>query len=179
MISRLDVQKGFDLLVSTIDDIMKTGVGLVILGSGNEWLTNALLETQRRFPGRMAFKQGFDAKLAHRMIAGADIFLMPSLYEPCGLTQMYALKYGTVPVVRGTGGLEDTVTSYDPSTGEGNGFKFDAYEKDDFLHSVQEALATFSNRGAWPLLRGNGMNMDFSWDRSAGEYISIYNSVQR
>lgn len=179
MISRLDVQKGFDLLISTIDDIMKTAAGLVILGSGNEWLTNTLLEIQRRFLGRMAFKQGFDAKLAHRMIAGADIFLMPSLYEPCGLTQMYALKYGTVPVVRGTGGLEDTVTSYDPSTGEGNGFKFDAYEKDDFLRSVQEALATFGNRGAWTLLRKNGMNMDFSWDRSAGEYISIYNSVQR
>ena len=92
---------------------------------------------------------------------------------------MYALKYGTVPVVRGTRGLEDTVTAYDPSTGEGNGFKFDAYEKDDFLRSVQEALATFSNRGAWSLLKGNGMNMDFSWDRSAREYISIYNSVQR
>ncbi len=179
MISRLDVQKGFDLLLSSMDSIMETGAGMVILGSGNEWISHDLAEAQKRFPGRMALKTGFDPNLAHRMMAGADIFLMPSLYEPCGLTQMYALKYGTVPVVRGTGGLEDTVSSFDPATGEGNGFKFYAYEKDALMHSLHQALRCFESPSKWKKLVQNGMKADFSWDRSAREYADIYTRLQR
>ncbi|MDZ7699963.1 MAG: glycosyltransferase [Deltaproteobacteria bacterium] len=127
----------------------------------------------------MTFKTGFDASLAHRMMAGADIFLMPSLYEPCGLTQMYALKYGTVPVVRGTGGLEDTVSSFDPSTGRGNGFKFYVYEKNVFLESFHQALNIFKDPSTWKKLMQNGMKTDFSWDRSAKEYVDIYKTIRK
>ena len=179
IISRLDVQKGFDLLLSTIAPIMETGDGLVILGSGNEWISHELAEVQKRHPGRMALRTGFDLNLAHRIMAGADIFLMPSLYEPCGLTQMYALKYGTVPVAKGTGGLEDTISSFDPSTREGNGFKFYPYDASAFLESVREAVALFKKPVLWQPLVHNGMKMDFSWDRSAGEYANIYRSVKR
>jgi starch synthase len=178
IISRLDEQKGFDLLLSAIDGIMETGAGLVILGSGKAWISHALSEAQNRFPGRMALRTGFDVNLAHRMIAGSDIFLMPSLYEPCGLTQMYAFKYGTVPVARGTGGLEDTVLSFDPPTREGNGFKFYSYDALDFLQSVQEAVRLYRKRPVWEQLMQNGMKMDFSWDRSAKAYTDIYRSIK-
>ncbi len=179
MISRLDVQKGFDLLLSAMDDIIGMGVGVVVLGSGNEWIANQLVAAQHRFPGRIAFKQGFDTHLAHRMMAGADIFLMPSLYEPCGLTQMYAFKYGTVPVVRGTGGLEDTVSSFDPKTRNGNGFKFYDYEKSTFLTAIKTGLDFFDESALWKEIVQNGMEMDFSWDRSAVKYIDLYKSVRR
>ena len=179
MISRLDVQKGFDLLLSVMEGIMETGAGLVILGSGNEWMANELSKVQTRHPGRMALRFGFDGNLAHHIMAGSDIFLMPSLYEPCGLTQMYALKYGTVPVARGTGGLEDTISSFDPSTRKGNGFKFYSYDANAFLGSVREAVSLFKKPALWQQLVHNGMKMDFSWDRSAREYLNIYRSIQR
>ena len=179
IISRLEPQKGFDLLLSKMDGIMGTGAGLVVLGSGAYWISNGLSEAQNRYPGRMTLRTGFDPGLAHRMIAGADIFMMPSLYEPCGLTQMYAFKYGTVPVVRGTGGLEDTVSSFDASTRKGNGFKFYPYDGSDFLKSVQEAVRLFRKRPVWEHLMQNGMKMDFSWDRSARAYIDIYQSIKR
>ena len=179
MISRLDVQKGFDLLLSTIAPIMETGAGLVILGAGNEWIAHELAEVQKRHPGRMALRTGFDVNLAHRIMAGSDIFLMPSLYEPCGLTQMYALKYGTVPVARGTGGLEDTISSFDPATLDGNGFKFYPYDSKAFLSTIRQAADLYHHRETWKRLMHNGMKMDFSWDRSAKDYVDIYRSVQR
>ena len=179
MISRLDVQKGFDLLLSAMNGIMETGAGLIILGSGNALISHELTEAQNRFSGRMAFRSGFDGNLAHRMMAGADIFLMPSLYEPCGLTQMYALKYGTVPVARGTGGLEDTISSFDPATLDGNGFKFYPYDSNAFLSTIRQAADLYHNRGHWKRLMHNGMKMDFSWDRSAKDYVDIYRSVQK
>ena len=179
MISRMDGQKGFDLLVSAMEGIMETGAGLVVLGSGNEWVEKALEADRGRFSGRIALRYGFDGNLAHRIIAGADILLMPSRYEPCGLTQLYALKYGTIPVVRGTGGLEDTISPFDKATGKGNGFKFHPYDSKAFLSAIQQAVGLYGNRGAWKRLMHNGMKMDFSWERSAREYISIYNSIQR
>ncbi len=179
MISRLDVQKGFDLLLSAMDGIMETGAGLVVLGSGSHWISEGLSEAQRRFPGQMTLRTGFDPALAHRIMAGADIFLMPSLYEPCGLTQMYAFKYGTVPVVRGTGGLEDTVLSFSSSTLEGNGFKFYPYDANALLRSVQEAVGLYQNRAMWKRLVKNGMAADFSWDRSARAYTDVYRSIGR
>jgi len=179
MISRLDTQKGLDLLVEILSDILALDVGLVVLGSGDETIQQAIQNVADAHRGRIGLKIGFDDPLAHRIMAGVDIFLIPSRYEPCGLTQMYALKYGTVPVVRATGGLEDTIIPFDPQTGEGNGFKFAAYESKALLGAIANALGLFQNAKAWKQLMGNGMGADFSWDRSAQAYMDIYRSLMK
>ena len=176
MISRLDTQKGLDLLVEIIDDILALEVGLVVLGAGDEKIQNAIQEAADRHPGRVGLKIGFDEPLAHRIMAGADMFLIPSRYEPCGLTQMYALRYGTVPVVRGTGGLDDTIAPFDPKTRKGNGFKFKAYEAKAFLETVEQAIRFFNDSEAWKTVVANGMEADFSWDGSAIRYLELYRS---
>ncbi|MGM0381966.1 MAG: glycogen synthase GlgA [Thermodesulfobacteriota bacterium] len=179
MISRLDAQKGLDLLVKILDDILALDVGLVILGSGDERIQGAIQEAAQRRPGRIGLTIGFDEPLAHRIMAGADIFLIPSRYEPCGLTQMYALKYGTVPIVRATGGLDDTVAPFNRKTREGNGFKFSAYEPKAFLEAIRKAVDIFQDPKAWKRLMANGMKADFSWDQSARRYMELYRSVIR
>jgi starch synthase len=179
MISRLSHQKGCDLLISILDELARMKVGLVILGEGEEQYENVLRDSAGRNPGTVAVKIGFDEALAHRIMAGADIFLVPSLYEPCGLTQMYALKYGTVPVVRATGGLEDTIEDFDPRTKTGNGFKFGAYESKAFLSAVQRAVDLWTDRETWEILMRKGMAEDFSWDRSAERYLDLYQSLLR
>jgi len=179
MISRLDAQKGLDLLVKVLDDILALDVGLVVLGSGDERIQGAIQEAAQRRPGRVGLTIGFDEPLAHRIMAGADAFLIPSRYEPCGLTQMYALKYGTVPVVRATGGLDDTIVPFDHKTGEGNGFKFSAYEPKAFLEAIRKAVDIFQDPKAWKRLMANGMKADFSWDQSARRYMELYRSVIR
>jgi starch synthase len=177
MISRLDAQKGLDLLVKIIDDLLALDIGLVVLGSGDESIREALRQSARSHAGRVGLAIGFDERLAHRIMAGADVFLLPSRYEPCGLTQMYALKYGTVPVVRATGGLEDMITAFDPEKGEGNGFKFGPYEPGAFFAAVQQAVETFQNPESWGRIVARGMKEDFSWDRSALQYLELYQSV--
>ena len=177
MISRLDTQKGLDLLIEVLDDILSLNAGLVILGAGDESIQEALKTTATHNPGRVALTLGFDEPLAHRIMAGADMLLIPSRYEPCGLTQMYALKYGTIPVVRATGGLDDTITPFNPQTGKGNGFKFTSYTPKAFLRSLQKAIALFHNPGAWRKLRTNAMKEDFSWDRSARSYLELYKTT--
>jgi starch synthase len=177
MVSRLDVQKGLDLLVQILDDILSLDVGLVILGSGDEQIQQAIQQAAQRYPGRISLRIGFDEPLAHRIMAGADIFLIPSRYEPCGLTQMYALKYGTVPVVRATGGLDDTIVQFVSRTGRGNGFKFHPYEAAAFLRAIQEAVALFTDLKAWRKLMANGMKADFSWEQSARKYLELYKSL--
>jgi starch synthase len=152
-------------------------IGIAILGSGDESIQQAIAGAAQRHPGRVGLKIGFDEPLAHRIMAGADVFLIPSQYEPCGLTQMYALKYGTVPLVRATGGLDDTIVPFDPLTGEGNGFKFEPYEADAFLETVQSAVALFKDSKTWKRLMANGMSEDFSWDRSARMYLDLYQSI--
>lgn len=179
MITRLDIQKGLDLLVEILDDILDLNVGLVILGSGDEHIQKAIGQAGERHPGRVGIRIGFDEALAHRIIAGSDLFLIPSRYEPCGLTQMYAMKYGTVPVVRATGGLEDTVTSFDAHTARGNGFKFGAYHPKAFYAAIRDAADLFEDARLWRQLRDNGMEEDFSWNRSARAYLEIYRSVMR
>jgi starch synthase len=166
-------------LVEILDDMLALDTGLVVLGSGDESIQGALAEAAQRHPGRLGLKVGFDEPLAHRIMAGADILLIPSHYEPCGLTQMYALRYGTVPLVLATGGLDDTIVSFNPRTGEGNGFKFAPYEARAFLESVEQAVELFSNSKAWKQLMANGMVADFSWDRSAQEYLALYQSVTK
>jgi starch synthase len=177
MISRLDPQKGLDLLVKILDDILALNVGIVVLGSGDERIQGAIQEAAQSHPGRIGLTIGFDEPLAHRIMAAADAFLIPSRYEPCGLTQMYALKYGTVPIVRATGGLDDTIVPFDHKTGEGNGFKFSAYEPTAFLEAIRKAVELFRDPKAWQRLMANGMKEDFSWDRSARRYMELYRSL--
>ncbi len=177
MVSRLDKQKGLDLLVAILDDIISMNVGLVILGSGEAEIQKSLQQAAVQHKKRIGLKLGFDEALAHRIIAGADIFLVPSRYEPCGLTQMYALKYGTVPVVRATGGLEDTIVKFDPRRGTGNGFKFKDYEPASFLEALREAVECFQDSKKWKKIVTNAMKADFSWDRSARTYLDLYKSL--
>jgi starch synthase len=177
VVSRLDAQKGFDLLVKTVNEIMELDVGLVVLGLGDAKISEAMEAAARRYPDRVRLKLAFDEPLAHRIMAGADLFLIPSRYEPCGLTQMYALKYGTVPLVRATGGLEDTVSQFDRRTGTGNGLKFGPFEPKAFLEAIQEGVNLFEEERLWRQLMTNGMMMDFSWHRSARRYLKLYQSV--
>lgn len=178
MITRLVDQKGLDILVPVLDALVELGMGLVVLGQGDERHQRALGEAAARHPGRIGLRFGFDEGLAHRIVAGSDLFLVPSRYEPCGLTQMYALRYGTVPVVRATGGLEDSVRSYDPLGRGGTGFKFRAYHPDALLSVLREAAMLWWNRTRWQDLQRRGMAEDNSWSRSARAYLGLYASVQ-
>ncbi|MBW1784022.1 MAG: glycogen synthase GlgA [Deltaproteobacteria bacterium] len=177
MVSRLDAQKGLDLLMDILDEILALDVGLIVLGSGDERIQQAIEEVKKQAPGCVGLFIGFNEPLAHRIMGGADIFLIPSRYEPCGLTQMYALKYGAVPVVRATGGLEDTIVAFSPEKGEGNGFKFGPYESGAFLGAVRQAVEIFQDAALWTRVMANGMKADFSWGRSAGKYMELYRSL--
>lgn len=177
MISRLATQKGFDLLERILSDLMSLPVNMVILGTGDAPIEANLKEMQDRFPGRLKLLSQFDEAMAHFIEAGADVFLMPSRYEPCGLNQMYSLRYGTIPVVHATGGLEDSVVDVVKAPVSGTGFKFYEYEPEAFFEAVRTALEMFEREDTWRGLIQKAMAQDFSWDRSAREYIAIYESV--
>jgi starch synthase len=179
MISRIDVQKGFDLVVSILDYLLSRDLYFVLLGSGNKDTEGSLRTIIERHPGKAGIRFEFDNGSAHLTEAGADIFLMPSKYEPCGLNQMYSLRYGTVPIVRSTGGLADTVYEYDPSTGGGTGFLFTEYKPEPLRAAVDRALAFWQNKKAWRRLMLNGMRQDFGWHSSAIKYVEIYNRVRK
>jgi starch synthase len=174
MISRIDIQKGFDLVVSVLDYLLSKKLFFVLLGSGNKETEAYLRTIIERHRGRAGMRFEFDDASAHLVEAGADIFLMPSKYEPCGLNQMYSLRYGTVPVVRLTGGLADTVQEYNPLTGKGTGFCFTDYTPEDFRAAIDRALALWPDRKAWIGLMRNGMQKDFSWTESAKRYVEVY-----
>ena len=177
MISRIDVQKGFDLVVSILNYLLSKDVYFALLGSGNRE-TEAYLRTSiERYKGKAGVRFEFDNGSAHLTEAGADIFLMPSKYEPCGLNQMYSMRYGTVPLVRLTGGLADTVREYDPSTGQGTGFCFTGYDPEQFKASIDRALALWPDREQWRRLMRNGMQQDFSWRESAKKYAGVYKRI--
>ncbi|MGH7816500.1 MAG: glycogen synthase, partial [Candidatus Binatia bacterium] len=159
------------------DRLMERELQFVLLGSGDSRYAEFFRSAAVRYPGRAAVRIGFDERLAHRIEAGADLFLMPSLYEPCGLNQMYSLKYGTVPIVRAVGGLKDTVQDYDPATESGTGFVFEPYTAEAMLDAIDRGLATYRDKQSWAALRGRGMSMDFSWDRSAEAYSSLYQQL--
>jgi len=179
MITRLTSQKGMDLVVAAAEGMMELGVRCVILGEGEDRYRADCESLGRRFPGRFAVRYGFDNGLAHRIQAGCDVLLMPSRYEPCGLNQIYAMRYGTVPVVRATGGLRDTVTEYDAGTGAGTGFLFGPHDPGAFLDAVRRAAALCGAGGAgWERVRANGMAQRFSWDRSAREYVRLYQGLR-
>jgi starch synthase len=174
MVSRLVDQKGFDLLQKVADDLPGLGASIVLLGTGDRRYEDLWRGLARRFPDVVAAHIGFDEGLAHLIEGGADIFLMPSQFEPCGLNQMYSLRYGTVPLVRATGGLYDTVRNYDPATGEGTGFTFDDYTPEALLGTLRWALDVFPQRDAWRRLQQAGMRQDHSWDSSARAYVQVY-----
>jgi len=177
IVGRLVDQKGLDLLLPILPELVLAGARLVVLGSGLPRYHEALLEAQGRFPGRVGVRIGFDNALAHLIEAGSDLFLMPSRYEPCGLNQMYSLRYGTVPVVRATGGLADTVSPFSRATGRGTGFLFEPYDSGALLGALREALALYRDPPVWRQVMRNGMAEDFSWDRSARKYLELYRRI--
>jgi starch synthase len=150
---------------------------LVILGSGEPEFETRLQAAQRAHPERVRINTGFDNDLAHRIQAGCDLFLMPSRFEPCGLTQMYALKYGTAPVVRSTGGLADTVEEFDPATGSGNGFTFNGYTAQELIAALRRALRIFHDPPAWRRLMANCFAADFSWSSAAVRYMELFEQL--
>lgn len=175
MVTRLSDQKGLDLVDNVITQIMDTGIQLVVLGKGEGRYVDLFSWASGAYPDRMAARFEMNGALAHRIYAGADMFLMPSLFEPCGLSQMISMRYGTIPVVRETGGLRDTVLAYNEFTGEGNGFSFFHYNAHDMLFTLRHAVDTYHNqRDVWQTLMRRGMTTDFSWDHSAGEYQALY-----
>jgi starch synthase len=174
IVSRFVDQKGFDLIAEVAEAMLEEDLALVALGTGLPRYEELFLKLAAREPGRVAVRIGYDNVLAHKIEAGADIFLMPSRYEPCGLNQIFSLRYGTVPVVRATGGLDDTIEPFDPETGRGTGFKFSAYDGRAMLDSLRQALAAFRDPEAWRRLQLNGMAQDFSWKASAAEYAALY-----
>ena len=177
VISRLVDQKGFDLVEKALDDLLALGIDMVVLGTGLPKYEALFQEAARRYPGRVAALLKFDNSLAHLIEAGSDMFLMPSLYEPCGLNQMYSLRYGTVPVVRATGGLADTVIDDDRSPGAGVGFNFRPYEPGALVDAVRRALDAFRDRERWRGIVTRGMKSDFSWTASAARYMDLYRSA--
>jgi starch synthase len=178
IISRMVSQKGFDIFSDAIDFLMKLDIQLVVLGSGEDRFENLFRGLQNNFPNKVSTYIGYSNDLSHLIEAGADMFLMPSFYEPCGLNQIYSLKYGTVPIVRKTGGLADTVLDWDEiktnGKNNGNGFSFNNYSGQELLGSIQRALNYFSRKEIWTRIQKNGMKMDFSWEKSAKEYIELY-----
>ena len=174
IVSRFAAQKGFDLIAQIANDLSRLPLILTVLGSGDKEYEELFRRLQRQFPEKFAVKVAYDNAIAHKIEAGADMFLMPSRYEPCGLNQIYSLKYGTIPIVRATGGLDDTIEPWNPTTEKGTGFKFTAYSGAALLASIHEALQAFQGKGQWKKLMINGMSKDFSWSASAKEYAGLY-----
>ena len=180
VVSRLASQKGIDLVAAVLPEILATTrASFVCLGSGDAVLATGLRALADANPQRVAFVEGYDESLAHAIFAGADIALVPSRYEPCGLTQMYALRYGTIPVVRATGGLADTIQHFDPATGIGNGSVFRDADVGGLLWGIRSALTWFDDPPAWSRVIANAMATDFSWRKQAGPYEALYRSLAR
>jgi starch synthase len=178
MISRLAEQKGLDLIAGITDELAGLPLNMAVLGSGESRYEDLFRDLSARFPDKFWFRTGYDNAMAHKIEAGADMFLMPSRYEPCGLNQLYSLKYGTVPIVRATGGLDDTIENWDPEIGRGTGFKFSEYSGEELLATLRLALSVFNDKAAWKKIMMNGMVKDFSWSASAREYAKLYEGTR-
>ena len=177
VVSRLVSQKGLDLIEGAAEELLRRPLQLAVLGSGDREIEDFLRSVANYYPHQVAVHIAFDEALAHAIEAGADMFLMPSRYEPCGLNQIYSMKYGTIPIVRATGGLKDTVQAFDPATGQGTGFVFDRYDGKALMEAVDRALAAFRLKEQWARLMGNAMAADYSWTRSAKEYAALYRDL--
>ncbi|MCX6012956.1 MAG: glycogen/starch synthase [Chloroflexi bacterium] len=185
MISRLTEQKGFGLVEQAFNDLISRDIQFVMIGTGDRYHEDYWTKAAKRYRGKAGIKIDFNEELkidfneelSHKIIAGADIFLMPSLYEPSGLTQLYSMHYGTIPVARSTGGLKDSVKEFNPDTGEGNGFLFGPYKEENLLTAVDKSLQLYFQKEAWTRLIKNAMSCDFSWENSAKAYIEVYNKL--
>jgi starch synthase len=178
-ISRLAEQKGFDLIGQIAEKFLMLDVQFVLLGSGEKKYQDLFESIQKRHPQKVGVYFGFNNELAHLIEAGSDMFLMPSRYEPCGLNQIYSLRYGTIPIVRATGGLDDTIEDYDPATGNGTGFKFHQYDAEELLKAIGRAITVFANKPAWRKIMKQAMQKDFSWEASAKKYVTLYKNVSK
>ena len=179
IVSRMTVQKGFDLLFDSLPEIIATReLCCVALGSGEARYESFFASLQQRFPDRVVFHRGYSEELAHLIEAASDMFLMPSLYEPCGLNQMYSLKYGTVPIVRRTGGLADSVQIGIPRRARGTGVVFNDFDAPAVRWALHTALDLFRDRDGWLQMMRNGMAQDFSWDKQSREYVKLYEAVR-
>jgi len=174
MVSRMVDQKGLDLIAACAGDLLALDATFVIVGTGDPRYQEMWRSLSQYRPDRVQVFVGFDERRAHLVEGGSDMFMMPSRFEPCGLNQMYSLRYGTVPVVRAVGGLVDTVRPYNPRNGQGNGFLFSDYRPEALMHALRNARDAFGNKKIWTRLQKNGMKADFSWDRSAAEYVKLY-----
>jgi starch synthase len=177
LVTRLTEQKGVDLVLEALPALLAEGCQIVLLGSGDATLEAGVAAAAREHPEQIAARIGYDGDLARRIYAGADLFLMPSRYEPCGLGQLIALRYGTAPVVRRTGGLADTVTEFDPARRTGTGFTFDGFAVPALLDAVRRAASAYRQPPLWRALVRNAMSEDFSWEASAREYVTLYNKA--
>ncbi|HEU4712323.1 MAG TPA: glycogen synthase [Pyrinomonadaceae bacterium] len=178
IISRLVKQKGYDLIQQIAKPIVQTGAFFIALGAGAKEYEDFLQQWHDAYPREVGIYKGYAGEpLAHQIEAGADLFLMPSHYEPCGLNQMYSMRYGTVPVVRATGGLDDTVEQFNPSTGTGSGFKFGPYDAGALLEKIREALYFYGRPDDWQKIQRNGMLVDNSWEAAAKKYVQLYEEV--
>jgi starch synthase len=174
-ITRLTAQKGIDLMMQVAGDILSAGAYIISLGSGEKRYEDFWQSLRDHAPHQVGIYRGYNESLSHRIEAGADIFMMPSKFEPCGLNQMYSLRYGTVPIVHAVGGLDDTVQTFDAVNGTGNGFKFGAYRADRFRERIFEALFAYADRQTWHRIQLNGMAEDNSWEHAARNYVELYN----
>ena len=179
MVTRMTGQKGVDLLRDALDAVMRLELQLVMLASGDAALEKFFKDAESRYPERLRAIIEFNNTTAHRIQAGSDAFLMPSRFEPCGLTQMYALRYGSAPVVRATGGLRDTVAEFDPARGTGNGFAFEKFEAAEMVAALSRMVATFRDRAAWRRLMANCFASDFSWERAARQYLEWFTLLRK
>ncbi|MEW6130228.1 MAG: glycogen synthase GlgA [Acidobacteriota bacterium] len=173
-VSRLSDQKGFDLIIDAIWRVLDRGANFVLLGSGAKYFEDAFQRLRDTRPHQVGVYFGLSNELAHKIEAGADMFLMPSRFEPCGLNQMYSLKYGTAPIVRAVGGLDDTIENFNRATRQGNGFKFYDYDADKLVEKIYEALMVYMDKELWRQLMLNGMYADYSWNVSARQYVALY-----
>lgn len=178
IVSRFADQKGFDLIAEIAHALMQEDILLAVLGTGDRKYEELFRALAADFPGRVGLKVAYDNRIAHLIEAGSDMFLMPSRYEPCGLNQIYSLRYGTVPIVRATGGLDDTIETFDLEHGTGTGFKFTEYTGAALLYTIRQALHHFSNEGIWKRIQLNGMARDYSWNTSAAEYAKLYEAAK-
>jgi starch synthase len=177
IVSRFAPQKGFDLIAEIAEQLAALDLYIVALGTGDPVYEELFRDMTARYPDKFLVAVAYDNTLAHQIEAGSDMFLMPSHYEPCGLNQIYSLKYGTVPIVRATGGLDDTIEAFDGQSG--TGFKFSEYTGAALLNAIDQAIAAYHQPQVWQQLVSNGMREDFSWGRSARQYLEIYEALQK
>ena len=177
MVTRLTEQKGMDLVGAVIDDIMRADIQVVILGTGDWKYENMIKAVENRYPNKFRAILAFSQDLASKIYGASDLFLMPSKFEPCGLSQLIAMRYGTVPIVRETGGLKDTVPAYNAETGEGKGFTFKTYNAYDMLDAVWRSYACFYDKAQWSKVVKNAMKSDYGWSVSAQKYLDIFENL--